>query len=293
MNYRITPWRAATLLAFLTLLFGFSTAAVSSAAPGTGYLRLGNLSTVHTPVDIYVYPSGGTSPSGPTLSDVAYGTVQPTFQSVNAGAYTVAIRTAGSSASSQPVASVGLTVAAGQSYTVAPLQVSGEGAQRQVMTLQDPTGSLAGQAFVTVINADATHGLITFHCSCAKGAPGNIQTNAKSGTVSTAKIPAGNWTMTASGSGAEGSVPVNLVADTSRTEIVLDMGNSIQVVNLLDAVGGKPAAGGVGTGFGGTAPHGPGSPLPWLALIGGGALVALAGGLGLFRGGLRRRVSQG
>ena len=34
--------------------------------------------------------------------------------------------------------------------------------------------------------------------------------------------------------------------------------------------------GGVGTGFGGTAPHGPGSPLPWLAVIGAGAVLTLA-----------------
>ena len=34
---------------------------------------------------------------------------------------------------------------------------------------------------------------------------------------------------------------------------------------------------------GGTAPHGPGSPLPWLVVIGAGSLLALTGGLRLRR----------
>ena len=45
------------------------------------------------------------------------------------------------------------------------------------------------------------------------------------------------------------------------------------------------------TGFGGTAPHGPGSPIPWLAVIGAGVLLTLTGGVGLGRGRLRRLTS--
>ena len=96
--------------------------------------------------------------------------------------------------------------------------------------------------------------------------------------------------MTATGSSAKGSLPVTLTAATVHTELVLDTtGGGIQVVNLLDAAGpGQPPVGGVGAGFGGTAPHGPGSPLPWLAVIGAGAVLALVGGLRLRRNGLRR-----
>ena len=65
---------------------------------------------------------------------------------------------------------------------------------------------------------------------------------------------------------------------------MLDGANGLEVVNLEDASGsGKPPLGGVSTGFGGTAPHGPGSPLPWLAVIGAGSLLALSGGLRLRR----------
>jgi len=76
--------------------------------------------------------------------------------------------------------------------------------------------------------------------------------------------------------------------------VVLDGTNGLEIVNLEDAAGaGKPPAGGVTTGFGGTAGHGPGSPVPWLALIGAGALITLTGGLRLRRHGLRRQLTIG
>jgi hypothetical protein len=300
VKIHITPWRVTVLLAILTALFTFSAAVPSNAASATGFVRLGNLSEAHTPVDIYFFPAGTATPTSPTLADVAYGTVQPSFSAVQAGTYTVQIRDAGAAASSTPFASLSVAVKAGQSYTVAPLQVTGAGSQRQVVAIQDPLGPPAGVAFVTVINAAAKQGSITFHCSCAPGAPGDIQTDAKAGTVTTGKIPGGDWTMTATGSSpsATGSTTFNLTADTSRTEIVLDNGSSLEVVNLLDGTGSVAAVGGIGTGFGGTAPHGPGSPLPWLAIIGAGVLLVAGGGLGLtrtrlIRAKLGRSASQG
>jgi hypothetical protein len=66
--------------------------------------------------------------------------------------------------------------------------------------------------------------------------------------------------------------------------VVLDGANGLEIVNLTDADGaGQPPVGGVTTGFGGTAGHGPGSPLPWLAVIGAGGLVAVTGGIRLRR----------
>jgi hypothetical protein len=73
-------------------------------------------------------------------------------------------------------------------------------------------------------------------------------------------------------------------AGTVHTLVVLDGANGLEVVNLEDASGsGEPPAGGVQTGFGGTAGHGPGSPVPWLVAIGAGSLLALTGGLRLRR----------
>ena len=110
-----------------------------------------------------------------------------------------------------------------------------------------------------------------------------------------AAIPPGTWTMSAIvGGTAKGSLPTWLVAGTVHTMVVLDGTNGLEIVNLVDAAGaGKPPAGGVTTGFGGTAGHGPGSPAPWLALIGAGALITLTGGFRLRRHGLRRQLTAG
>jgi hypothetical protein len=88
-----------------------------------------------------------------------------------------------------------------------------------------------------------------------------------------------------SSSGGTANSSVTLPAGTVHTLVVLDGASGLEVVNLEDASGsGQPPAGGVSTGFGGTAPHGPGSPVPWLVVIGAGSLLALTGGLRLRRG---------
>ncbi len=70
-------------------------------------------------------------------------------------------------------------------------------------------------------------------------------------------------------------------------------GGGIQIVNLTDAAGaGQAPTGGVSTGFGGTVSHGGASPLLWLILIGGGALLMLTGGWALRRNGQRRLASD-
>ncbi len=64
--------------------------------------------------------------------------------------------------------------------------------------------------------------------------------------------------------------------------MVLDGAKGLQIDDLLDAAGsGTDPAGGAATGFGGMAPRAPSSPLPWLAAIGAGLLLAVGGGLRL------------
>jgi len=132
---------------------------------------------------------------------------------------------------------------------------------------------------------------VKFHCSCG----GDIAPKASFASVSPyAPIPPGTWTMSATGTSEKAEKPVKLVAGTVHTQVVLDGANGLEIVDLVDAAGaGKPPVGGVTTGFGGTAGQGPGSPVPWLAVIGAGALVTLAGGYRLRRNGLRRRLNAG
>ena len=107
-------------------------------------------------------------------------------------------------------------------------------------------------------------------------------------------IPPNTWTMEAIGSGDTATGRFAMDAGTVHTMVVLDGTNGLEIVNLLDAAGaGKPPVGGVTTGFGGTAGHGPRSPAPWLALIGAGALITLTGGFRLRRHGLRRQLTIG
>jgi hypothetical protein len=288
VKYRVIPWRPAVLLALSALLVGIpASASAAPAAGSTGFISLGNLSENPSPVDIYLYSSGASSPQF-VRQDVAYGTILP-YQAVNAGGYSVKMRAAGSSASSNPVWSVSLTVKAGGAYTVVPLQTSAQ--QGQLRVIDNNLTTPKGKSLVRVIQAAVNQQQVTFHCSCAPGTPGNITTDAAPGTVSPqATIPPGTWTMSATGPSAKTSLPVTLAAGTVHTEIVVTApGGGIEIVNLTDAAGaGQAPTGGVSTGLGGTAPHGPGLPLPWLALIGGGALLTLAGGWRLRRSGQRR-----
>jgi Domain of unknown function (DUF4397) len=282
VKFRMMPWRVIMLLAFSALLLGIPAAAsASSSAAGTGWIRLGNLTT--SPVDAYVYSSGNSSPLI-VLPGLTYGDVS-SYHVVNTGDYTVKMRSAGSSASSTPAFTASVTVQAGKAYTVAALTVATGGGQ--VMVLNDSLTTPAGKSLVRVIQASLTQKKVKFYCSCG----GYITTNAAPGSVSAdAPIPPGTWTMTATGSSAKASRPVALTAATVHTELVLDTaGGGIQIIDLLDAAGpGQPPVGGASTGFGGTAPHSSGSPLPWLAVIGAGAVLALVGGLRLRRNGLRR-----
>ena len=167
MKYRVMPWRPAVLLAFSALLVGVPATASASAARSTGWVSLGNLSETPSPVDVYLYTSGDSSPQL-VEHDVAYGTILP-YQQVNAGGYSVKMRAAGSSATSNPVWSVSFTVQAGGTYTVVPLRTSAQ--QGQLKVIDNNLTTPQGKSLVRVIQADINQSQVTFHCSCAAGAP--------------------------------------------------------------------------------------------------------------------------
>lgn len=282
MKFPIKYRRVTMLLAVFALLFGIPAAAsTASAATSTGWVRVGNLSAGGPALDVYLT-------SGSSVTTVQRDLVYPTvlsYESVSAGTYSVAMRTAGSAASSTPLLSGSVSVQANHAYTVTALQ-------GKLKVLDDSLTAPAGQSLVQVIQASG-QSKVTFHCSCAPGAPGNITTDAAPGSVSPyAKIPPGQWTMTATGPKTNASRFVPLTQNTVHTEVVVTTTSGLGILDLLSAAGDQPALGGVGTGFGGTAPHGPGSPLPWVALIGAGVLITLAGGARLRRTRLRRAATR-
>jgi serine/threonine protein kinase/WD40 repeat protein len=217
-------------------------ASSGAAATPVGWVSLGNLSQTPSPVDVYLYSSGDSSPRF-VQHDVAYGTILP-YRAVSPGNYSVRMRTAGSPASSNPAWSVSFTVKAGGTYTVAPLRTSAE--QGQLKVIDNNLTTPKGKSFVRVIQADIDQKQVTFHCSCAPGAPGNITTDAAPGSVSPpVPIPTGTWTMTATGPKAKASLPIRLTAGTVHTEIVIAApGGGIQIINVVTATRARQAPGG-------------------------------------------------
>ena len=279
MKYRRITRRLLMLAAASALLLGIpaaATAYASSATTGTGWIRLAHLSPNTPAVDVYLY-SFGNSNAMIVLHHVAYGTVSP-YESVQAGDYSVAMRGAGASPTSQPVLSTSVTIAAGHAYTVAGL---GPESGLRLAVLNDDLATPSGQALVRVIQASLKQQVVTVSLGSTTLAGG-----LKFASVSSYQaVPPGPQTVTLTAGGTNTSSSVTCAAGTVHTLVVLDSASGLEVVNLTDASGsGTPPLGGVSTGFGGTAPHGPGSPVPWLVVIGAGSLLVLTGGLRLRRG---------
>ena len=276
------------LMGASALLLGVPAAAASassSAAQGTGWIRLAHLSPNTPPVDVYLY-SFGNSNAKIVLHHVAYGEVSP-YEAVTAGDYSVAMRSAGAAASSQPVLSTSVTVKANHAYTVAGM---GPESGLRLQVLNDELNTPQGKSSVRVIQASLKQQTVKFTC----GGQAIVPKATFASVSSYQAIPANTWTMQAIGSGSTATARFSMAAGTVHTMVVLDGAQGLEIVNLTDAAGaGQPPTGGVTTGFGGTAGHGPGSPLPWLAVIGGGTLLAVAGGLRLRRHGLRRQMNTG
>jgi hypothetical protein len=271
---RFIRW-AILLMAVPALLLGIPKAAsASTASSGTGWVRLAHLSPNTPAVDVYLYSFGDPS-AELVMRHVGYGAVSP-YQALAAGDYTVAMRAAGAAATTKPVLSASLTVAAGGAYTVAGL---GPESGLRLQVLKDQLTTPPGKVLVRVIQASLQQHVVTVTWN-GKAAV----TSLAFGSVSPyqAVSPAAA-TLRVSGESESTSTTITLAAGTVHTLVVLDGAKGLVVDNFLDAAGsGAMPAGGAATGFGGTAPRVP-SPLPWLYLIGAGSLLAVVGGLGLRR----------
>jgi hypothetical protein len=284
MNFPAISRRTAPLLAAAALLLpGVPAAAASASAAGTGWIRLAHLSPDTPPVDVYLY-SFGDPAAEVVLHHVAYGTVSP-YQAVSSGDYSVAMRAAGAAAASKPVLSASVTIEPGHAYTVAGM---GPESGLRLQVLDDDLAPPAGKALVRVIQASLKQQVVAVrYASTVLAAALRFASVSRYQAVSPGSGP-----VVVSAGGGDVTSSVTLAAGTVHTLVVLDGAGGLEVVNLEDAAGsGRPPAGGPSTGFGGTAPHGPASPVPWLAVIGSGMLLAVAGGLGLRRG--RRRLPAG
>jgi hypothetical protein len=274
--------RRVIMLAVLPVLLMLSVPAAAFASSGsatsTGWIRLAHLSPNTPAVDVYLYSFGNPS-AQIVLHHVSYGTVSP-YEQVAAGDYSVAMRAAGAAASSKPVLSTSVDVAAGHAYTVAGM---GPESGLRLQVLDDDLTAPPGEALVRVIQASLREHVVSVSC----GGQTLSSSLSFASVTSYQTVSPGTETVSVSGGGESANASLTVEADSVYTVVVLDGANGLIIDPLEDAAGSTiMPGGGAATGFGGTAPHSPMSPLPWLAVIAAGTLLAAGGGLRL------RRVSR-
>jgi len=250
-------------------LIALAVPTASASASSNGYVRLAHLSPNTPAVDVYLY-SFGDSTAQLVLQHVAYGTVSP-FEPLAAGEYTVAMRAAGAAASTPPVLSTTISVAAGDAYTVAGM---GPASGLRLEVFNDPLTTPPGTALVQVIQASLQQNSLSVTAGGTQLASA-LPFGQATGFV---PAPAGTWTVKVTGPSETTSEQVSLAAGTVQTLVVLDGQHGLAIDLLLDAAGSAVApASGVQTGLGGTAGL-PGRPvLPWVVAGVAGLLLAACG----------------
>jgi Domain of unknown function (DUF4397) len=244
-------------------------ASAATAAAPDGWIRIAHLSPQAPAMDMYVYPFG--NPGRPVvLKDVSYGAVSA-YMAVSPGQYTVAMRGFGAPASSKPALTTSFMVGAGAAYTLAAL---GPDPGLRTEVLRDQMTTPAGKAVVRVLQASLKQHLVTVSYGPAVLAQQLVFGAATSYTT----VSPGAQTVRFTASGQHTAMPVALAAGTVHTIVVLDDSTGLKVDAVTDAAGSQTMPkGAVPAGFGGTAPHPPANPAPWLVLIAAGVLLAAAG----------------
>src|SRR5689334_6824742 len=271
--------RLAMLLGAATLSLGTFAgtiaAASASSMPGTGWVRCAHLSPNTAPVDIYMY-SFGDPKAMDVLRHVPYGEVGM-YMKMPVGEYSVAIRPAGAPASTTPVISASFMVRAGRAYTVAAM---GPARGLRLEALNDQLTTPHGKSMIRVIQASLKEHQVTVRTGSATLASDLAFASV---TPYGADKP-GRWMVHAAGDSATWSGNVKLTAGSIHTLVVLDSASGLKVADLLDAAGSSMMPhGGVATGLGGTAPGRAPSPLPLLAGLASGLLVAASAAIRLRR----------
>ena len=287
MKFPGTARRIAVLLAASALMASPAaiTASASASTRHTGWIRMAHLSPDTPAMDVYLYSFGDAS-ARIVLRHIAYGTVS-TYEAVTAGDYSLAMRPAGASPGSQPVLSGSVMIKSDRAYTAAAV---GPRTALRLEVIGDDLTTPPGKALVRAVQASLKHRAVTVRWdgrTVASQLPFAAATSYRPVSPGTEKV-------SASAATGDATSTITLAAGTIHTLVVLDGARGLEIANLEDAAGsGHDPSGGTQTGYGGMAPHGPGSPVPWLVVIGAGALLATTGGLGLRRSRLGRRLHPG
>ena len=208
------------------------------------------------------------------LRHVPYGKVGM-YMKMPTGDYTAAIRRAGAPASTPPMLSATLMVQARRAYTVAAM---GPANAVRLEVLNDRLTTPHGKSLVRVIQASLQEHRVTVRAGSATLAS-NL---AFPSITSYGTDKPGQWMLHAAGGSETWSGKVKLTAGSIHTLVVLDSSSGLKVTNLMDAAGSDMMPmGAADTGLGGTAPGPAPSPLPWLAGLACGLLLAAAAAIRL------------
>ena len=243
----------------------------STSAPQSttdGWVRLANLSPTAGTCDLYLY-SLGDNKALMVMRNVDYGRVSA-YTTLPAGDYTVVMRRSGQPATTPAVASSALMLMGNMEYTVAAM---GTGAHQQFQTIDDSKDVVAGKSAVRILQAASVT------TTSADVGQQQLGSNLKFGDITNYQtVAAGTQLVSLDTSAGQASADIQLSPNSTHTLVVLNGSRGPEITELTDAVGtvARPS-GGAATGFGGTAPKPLSSPLPWLAMIGAGAVACLAG----------------
>jgi hypothetical protein len=272
---RLATLLGAAALSLSTLAGTAAAAPAPSMSSGMGWMRCAHLSPNTAPVDIYMY-SFGDPKAMDVLRHVPYGEVSM-YMKMPAGEYTAGIRPAGAPASTPPVLSANFTVSAGQAYTVAAM---GPAKGLRLQALNDRLTTPQGMSLVRVIQASLKEHRVTVRAGSA-----TLASNLAFASVTPyGTDKPGQWMVQAAGASDTWSGNVKLTAGSIHTLVVLDSSSGLKVTDLKDAAGSAMMPhGGAATGLGGTVPGRAPSPLPWLAGLASGLLMAAAAAIRLRR----------
>jgi hypothetical protein len=155
-------------------------------------------------------------------------------------------------------------------YTVAAM---GTGTHEQFQTIDDSSTVPTGKTAVRILQA-ASGTTVT-----AEIGQQQVGSDLKFGDITHYQtVVPGTQLVSLNTSFGQANADLPLSPNSTHTLVVLDGPKGPQISELTDAVGTtvRPS-GGAATGFGGTAPRPASSPLPWLAMIVGGAVAAVLG----------------
>lgn len=247
---RVPRWHNRVITLATAVLVGFGACALTgspASADSVGYVRLAHLSPDTPAIDIYLISISGATRQR-CVEGAGYGVVSD-YMGVPPGAYSVAVRSAGTERTAPPILATQLSVEPGKAYTVAA--VGPQSALRLRAVPDDLTMPANGRARVRILQASIRSPILTVSSS-TNGLPSSNTQFAE--TTAYQEVEAGPLAvqLESFNTGQPTLVNVSFAAGNVYTLIVLDRPDGLAAQLQSDALAQtRRPRGGVETGVGG------------------------------------------